>query len=100
VAVAAGLVAEFADVNLKDRDAGGVQREEAGLIEARLKCKAAVRFRKQRELPGGGSQRIVSAQQGQWHLLVSAGMVEMCLRNLHARSARMPHPGQSRFRES
>jgi hypothetical protein len=36
MAVPTGLIAELADIDLKDRDSGGVKREQADVVELRL----------------------------------------------------------------
>jgi hypothetical protein len=36
MAVAAGLIAEFADVDLQDRDPGRTEREQSGLIQPKV----------------------------------------------------------------
>jgi hypothetical protein len=36
MAVPADLIAQFADIDLKDRDSGGAKREQADSIELRL----------------------------------------------------------------
>ena len=41
MAVPAGLIAEFADIDLKDRDPGGAKREQADSIELCLEGWAA-----------------------------------------------------------
>lgn len=66
--VPAGLIAELADIDLKDGDSGGAKRKQADSIELRLEGWAARDPPKHLQLLRGGSKGIMLSQQGQRHI--------------------------------
>jgi hypothetical protein len=64
MAVPADLIAEFADIDLEDRDPGGAKREQTDSIELRLKGWAARDSPEHLQLFRGGGKRIMLPQQG------------------------------------
>jgi len=60
--VPADLIAEFADIDLEDRDSGRAKREQADSIELRLKGWAARGPPEHLQLLRGRGKRIMSPQ--------------------------------------
>ena len=67
VTMSACLIAELADIDLKDGDPGGVKREQADVIELRLEGEAARGPPEHLQLLRGGGERVLLSQQGQRH---------------------------------
>ena len=66
--VPAGLIAELADIDLKDRDPGGTKRKQADVIELRLEGGAARGLPEHLQLLRGGGEGVMLSQQGQRHI--------------------------------
>jgi len=67
MAVATGLVAELAHIDLEDCDAGGLQRGEATLSELFIKWQARPDLCEHFQLFGRGGKRFVLAHKRQCH---------------------------------
>jgi hypothetical protein len=93
--VPAGLIAELADIDLKDRDSGGAKREQADSIELCLEGWAARGPPEHLQLFRGGRKRIMSPQQGQCH--VNACQKGRTLLRGRSPSAHMTDRHQRRF---
>ena len=68
MAVPTGLIAEFTDIDLKDRDPGCAKRKQADSIELRLEGWAARGPPEHMQLLRGGGKGIMLAQQSQRHI--------------------------------
>jgi hypothetical protein len=60
--VPAGLIAEFADIDLKNGDPCRVKRKQTRLAKSRLERRTRPRFGETPELFGRGSERIIALQ--------------------------------------
>ena len=67
MAVATGLVAELAHIDLEDRDAGRLQRRQATVPELFLKCPARPDLCEHFQLFGRSGKRFVLAHERQCH---------------------------------
>jgi hypothetical protein len=62
-----GLIAEFADINLKDGDPGGAKREQSDAIELRLKGRIGRCPSKHLQLFRWGGEGMMLSKQRQRH---------------------------------
>jgi hypothetical protein len=69
--VSTGLIAELADIDLKDRDPGGVKREQADGIELRFEGRTACRSPEYLQLLRGGGEGILLPKQSQRHSILT-----------------------------
>jgi hypothetical protein len=60
----AGLIAELADIDLKNCDPGGAERKQADAIELCFEGEAACDLPKQLQLLRRGGERVMLSQQG------------------------------------
>lgn len=67
VTVATGLIAELADIDLKDGDPGGTKRAQADVIELGYEGGTTRRPSENFQLFQGGSERVMLSDQGQCH---------------------------------
>jgi hypothetical protein len=68
--VPAGLIAELADIDLKDGDPSGAKREQADSIQLRLKGRAARGPPEQLQLLRCGGESVMLSKQGQRHRIL------------------------------
>jgi hypothetical protein len=68
--MSACLIAELADIDLKDCDPGGAKREQADVIELRLEGGAARCPTEQFQLLRWGGEGVLLSQQGQRHRIL------------------------------
>jgi len=66
--VTTGLIAELADIDLKDRNSGGAKREQANSIKLCLEGGAARCPPEHFQLLRWGGEGVVLSQQGQRHI--------------------------------
>ena len=64
VTVTTGLIAEFADIDLKDGDPGGAKRQQADVIELHLEGEAARCPPEHLQLLRWGGEGVMLSQQG------------------------------------
>ena len=60
MAVPTRLITQFADIDLKDRDTGRVERKETSLRKSRLERRNGLRFGELLQLFSRGRERIVA----------------------------------------
>jgi hypothetical protein len=70
VTVAAGLIAELADIDLKDCDPGGAKRKQADSIELRLEEGVARCSPEHLQLLRWGGEGVLLSKQGQRHICI------------------------------
>ena len=70
VTMSACLIAELADIDLKDGDPGGAKREQADAIELRLEGGVARCLPEQLQLLRWGGEGVLLSQQGQGHRFI------------------------------
>ena len=68
--VPTGLIAELADIDLKDCDPGGAKRKQVDSIELRLEGGIARCPPEHLQLLRGGSEGVLLSQQGQRHTIL------------------------------
>ena len=95
VTVPAGLIAELADIDLKDCDPGGAKRKQADSIELRLEGGVVRCPPEHLQLFRWGGERVPLSKQGQRHICVRQKGRNL-LRN-QSPSAHMTDRYQSRF---
>ena len=69
--MSACLIAEFADIDLKDCDSGGAKREQTDVIELRLEGGAARCPSEHLQLLRWGGEGVMLSKQGQRHTTLS-----------------------------
>ena len=70
MAVSTGLIAELADIDLKDSDSSGAKGEQADAIELRLEGGVARCLPEQLQLLRWGGEGVLLSQQGQGHRIM------------------------------
>ena len=68
--MSAGLIAELANIDLKDGDPGGAKREQSDAIELRFKGWAARGCPEDLQLLHRGGEGAVLSEQGQCHRIL------------------------------